>query len=149
MNEQLLLLELNEVNFDFIEAYVARGALPNLARLIREHGIVRTTSEERYEQLEPWIQWVTAHTGLSYAEHSVFRLGDIVERDLPQIWEELEAVGYRVGALSPMNAKYRLRDPAFFVPDPWTRTEVRGRPTLRDLHAALAQAVNDNATAKI
>jgi hypothetical protein len=147
MPRQLLLLELNEVNFDFVQAYVAAGELPHFAQLFREHGFHRTTSEANYEQLEPWIQWVTAHTGKSLAEHCVFRLGDIVAHDIPQIWEVLEERGLKVGAISPMNAKYRLRDPAFFVPDPWTRTQIKGSLTLRRLYAALAEAVNENATA--
>lgn len=149
MASQLLLLELNEVNFEFLEAYVAAGKLPVLGTLIRRHGVFRTTSEESYERLEPWIQWVTAHTGRSFAEHQVFRLGDIVRHDIPQIWEMLEARGMTVGAISPMNAKHRAQSPAFFVPDPWTATGVSGSPTLRRLYAALAQAVNDNAQSKV
>lgn len=149
MQAQLLLLELNEVNFEFVEAYARRGELPNFAALFQRHGFVRTTSEERYEELEPWIQWVTAHTGKTFAEHAVFRLGDIVTRDIPQIWELLEASGLKVGAISPMNAKHRLRDPAFFVPDPWTRTAISAPRTLRRLSAALSQAVNENASSRL
>jgi hypothetical protein len=145
----LLLLELNEVNFEFVEAYTRRGQLPNLAALFRRHGFVRTTSEQKYDELEPWIQWVTAHTGRSLAEHGVFRLGDIVSRDIPQIWELLEARGLKVGAISPMNAKHRLRDPAFFVPDPWTRTEISAPRALRNLYTALTQAVSENATSRL
>lgn len=149
MENQLLLLELNEVNFDYIEKYVAAGKLPNFARLIKQHGLYRTTSEDRYERLEPWIQWVTAHTGKTFLEHGVFRLGDIVGTDIPQIWEVLEGSGLRVGAISPMNAKYRLRDPAFFVPDPWTRTQIKASAALRALYAGLVQAVNGNAESKL
>lgn len=149
MASQLLLLELNEVNFEFVEAYAAAGKLPVLGAMIRRHGVSRTTSEESYERLEPWIQWVTAHTGRSFIEHQVFRLGDIVKHDIPQIWEMLEALGMTVGAISPMNAKHRARSPAFFVPDPWTSTEVSGSGTLRRLYAALAQVVNDNAQSKV
>lgn len=149
MQTPVLLLELNEVNFEFVEAYARRGRLPHFARLIERHGIARTTSEQSYEELEPWIQWVTAHTGQSFAEHSVFRLGDIVSRDIPQIWELLEARGLKVGAISPMNAKHRLRDPAFFVPDPWTRTEISAPRPLRNLYAALTQAVSENATSRL
>ena len=149
MQTRLLLLELNEVNFEFVEAYTRRGELPNFAALFQQHGFTRTTSETSYEQLEPWIQWVTAHTGKSLAEHSVFRLGDIASRDIPQIWELLEERGLKVGAISPMNAKHRLRDPAFFVPDPWTRTQISAPPLLRKLYAALAQAVNENASARL
>ncbi len=149
MQTPLLLLELNEVNFEFVEAYTRRGELPNFAAVFREHGYVRTRSEESYEKLEPWIQWVTAHTGKSLAEHEVFRLGDIVSRDIPQIWELLEALGLKVGAISPMNAKHRLRDPAFFVPDPWTATDVTAPHVLERLYRSISQAVNDNAQSRL
>lgn len=146
---QLLLVELNEINFELVEKYATVGVLPNFARFLGQHGFTETTSETDYEHLEPWIQWVTAHTGMSYAEHGVFRLGDIVHADHPQIWERLEARGLRVGAVSPMNAKYRLDDPAFFVPDPWTPTGIAAPASVKRLYAAISQAVNDNAEARI
>lgn len=145
----VILLELNEVNFDFVREYVARGRLPALGRLIAKHGVSETTSESKYEELEPWIQWVTAHSGKSLAQHGVFRLGDIVNHDFPQIWEMLEERGLRVGAISPMNARLRARSPAFFVPDPWTDTGVVAPWALQRLYAAVRQAVNDNAQSRI
>ena len=79
----------------------------------------------------------------------MYRLGDIVNHDIPQIWEQLESFGLTVGAISPMNAKYRMSRPAFFVPDPWTQTEVVAPPPLKRLYRAIVQAVNDNAQARI
>lgn len=149
MSPRLLLLELNEVNFEYVLQYCRRGSLPNLERLIRRSGIARTVSESKYEELEPWIQWVTAHTGKTLAEHKVFRLGDIVNHDLTQIWEELENAGLRVGAISPMNAKNRLKQAAFFVPDPWTETRLTAPPRLERLYDAVVQAVNDNAQSRL
>jgi hypothetical protein len=146
---KLLLIELNEINFDFVAEYVRQGRLPVLRTLIARHGVRQTTSEMRYEHLEPWIQWVTAHTGLSFPEHKVFRLGDIVDHEIPQIWELLEEAGYKVGAISPMNAKNRTRNAAFFVPDPWTKTSVTGTPLLRRLHRAICDAVNANAEFRV
>lgn len=146
---KLFQLELNEINFDFVQRYGALGELPNLNRLIDRHGLIETTSESRYEELEPWIQWVTAHTGLSLKEHGVFRLGDIVEHDLCQIWEWLEERGVRVAATSPMNASNRTRDAAFFLPDPWTQTAVTGSALLKGVIAAAAQAVNENAGSRL
>jgi hypothetical protein len=146
---QLLLLELNEINFEHLHVYASSGKMPTLSRLINEHGIAETTSESRYEELEPWIQWVTAHAGLTLSEHGVFRLGDILKQDIPQIWEVLEFQGLQVGAVSPMNAKNRCRNAAFFVPDPWTAAEVTARPLLKKLYQAVAQAVNDNAQARL
>jgi hypothetical protein len=148
-SRMLLFLELNEVNFDFLTGYVGKGKLPTFARLFSRHGFARTESEEKYEELEPWIQWVTAHTGKPLAEHGIFRLGDIVNHDIPQIWENLEQHGLKVGAVSPMNAKNRLRDPAFFVPDPWTQTRIHASPTLQRMYGAIAQAVNENAQSRL
>ena len=147
--KQIIVLELNEINFDFVRHYVGTGKLPALGRLIDEFGLRQTTSETQYEHIEPWIQWVTAHTGLTLAEHGVFRLGDIEGRDLEQIWETLESAGVRVGAVSPMNAENRTRSAAFFVPDPWTHTRVTGSFLLTKLYGAIAQAVNENAQSRI
>lgn len=147
--QQLLFLELNEVNFEFIDHYVRQGELPRFAQLIARHGYGTTSSETEHDHLEPWIQWVTAHTGLSFAEHGVFRLGDIVDHDIPQIWERLEEQGLKVGAVSPMNAKFRLKDPAFFVPDPWTGTEAHVDQIDRRFFAAISRAVNENATGRM
>jgi hypothetical protein len=145
----VLLIELNEINFEHVQAYVDAGKLPVFGELLARHPLVETVSERKYEELEPWIQWVTAHTGQSLAEHGVFRLGDIVDTDIEQIWEALEKQGLSVGAISPMNAKNRCRNPAFFMPDPWTSTKVTGSGMLKRLYGAVAQAVNDNARARI
>ena len=149
MASEVLLLELNEVNFDWVQHYFNWGRLPALARIVHEHGVFETASENRYEDLEPWIHWITAHTGLTLGEHGVFRLGDIAEREIAQIWEALEQEGLTVGAVSPMNAKNRCRNAAFFVPDPWTPSELTARPLLKHLYTAVAQVVNDNAQSKI
>lgn len=146
---QTLFLELNEINFDAVRDYIADGRLPALAHVMNARGVHETTSESKYDEIEPWIQWVTAHTGLTLAEHSVFRLGDILEHDIPQIWERLEEQGVSVGAVSPMNAKNRTQRASFFIPDPWTPTEVTGSFLVRNLYDAISQAVNDNAQARL
>lgn len=146
---QLLFLELNELNFEFVAEYVKMGRLPHFARLLDRHGYTETSSEQSYEELEPWIQWVTAHTGMPLKEHGIFRLGDIVKSDLPQIWERLAMRGLTVGAVSPMNAKCRSEEFAFFIPDPWTKTQVIGSPLVRLMFEGVVQAVNDNAKSKL
>ena len=142
-------LELNELNMDMVQAYIARGELPQFARLIDRHGLSETTSEEKYELLEPWIQWVTAHTGQKFNQHQIFRLGDIRDQSVEQIWEALEKEGVSVGAISPMNAENRCKNPAFFVPDPWVQGKVKGPWALRQLYAGMVQAVNDNAQSRL
>ena len=143
---KVVVLELNELNFEAVEHYAARGALPHFAAFLKSHGYCETTSETLYEELEPWIQWVTVHTGLSFSDHGIFRLGDVVASDTPQIWEHMEReLQLTVGAVSPMNAANRASRPAFFIPDPWTPTPASGSWLTRRLSGAVSQAVNDNA----
>lgn len=148
-SQQLLLLELNEVNFDFVRFYCKDGLLPNFNALIETSGWLETISESRYEHLEPWIQWVTAHTGKSFSEHGVFRLGDINDAAHLQIWEFLESHGIKAGAVSPMNATNNMKEPTLFLPDPWTPTSVSAPFLLRQMFGAIKQAVNDNAQARV
>lgn len=146
MKNKLTVIAFNEINFDYIKFYANQGKLPNLKKMLAENALITTTSESEYKLLEPWIQWVTIQTGKSYAEHDVFRLGDITERkDLQQIFEKVEAKGKTVGAISPFNTDNRLKNPKFFVPDPWTETGANGSWLVRSLSTAVSQTVNDNA----
>ena len=147
--QKVLCLEFNELNFEYVEHYTRQGKLPAFARLINLHGYTRTHSEAVYEEIEPWIQWFTVHTGRSYAEHKVFRLGDGPQSGLAQIWETLSKKGLKVGAFSPMNARNAVADAAFFVPDPWTKTDVSAPPLMRTAYEAICQAVGDNAKGRI
>jgi hypothetical protein len=148
--KRLILIELNEINFDVVEKYVAAdaGRFPALKKLLNGARI-RTTSEEKYEQLEPWIQWPSVHTGCTFAEHGIFRLGDVVGTKAPQIFEQLEQAGCKIGVISAMNAENRLSKPAYFVPDPWTQTPPDGSWWSRALTEAVSQTVNDNSQARI
>lgn len=144
-----ILFCLNELNFDYIKFYSNKGLLPNFKLLFHDYEVVKTLSEDKYELLEPWIQWVTVHTGKSFNEHKIFRLGDIVDSDEIQIFEALEDKGLKIGAVSPFNAKNKLKNPAFFIPDPWTKTILRGNWFIKALYKAIHQSVNDNANGRL
>ena len=150
MRTKTIFLGLNELNFDYIKYYIDQGLLPNFKKLFEIQIPVETTSENEYKLLEPWIQWVTIHSGKKFKDHKVFRLGDIVNHsNLSQIFEELEEKGLSVGAVSPFNADNRLKNPAYFVPDPWTRTSPSGNWLVKALYQAVHQSVNDNASSKL
>lgn len=149
MTQPLYLVELNEINFDYVQRYSQSGHLPQLTKLMRRHGLGTTVSESNYENIEPWIQWVSAHTGKTFAEHRIFRLGAIVDSNVEQIWEVLARRGVSVGAVSPMNAVNRLENPSFFVPDPWTVSRVSADRATRALYQAVRQAVSDNASGRL
>lgn len=150
MKQKVILLGLNEINFDFVQGYINKGYLPAFKQLFEKYGYIETTSEDKYELLEPWIQWVSIHTGKMYDEHRVFRLGDIVENPgLKQLWEIAEEKGLKVGAISPFNARNNLKSPLFFVPDPWTQTTASGPGTLVGMSRAVSATVNNNASNRV
>ena len=150
MKNKTILLGLNELNFEYIKFYINQGLLPNFKKIFNLQPPLETVSENEYKLLEPWVQWVTIHSGKSYKEHNIFRLGDIVNNpELSQIFEELEAEGLSVGAVSPFNAENRLNNPSFFVPDPWTKTNPSGNWIVKALYQAVHQSVNDNAKSKL
>lgn len=146
---KLILVELNEINFDIVKKYIDSGTnLPGFKSIIGKQ-LISTSAEREYTQIEPWIQWPSVHTGLNYSEHKVFRLGDFVNSNKKQFFEKVEDAGYRVGAISPMNASNKLKNPAFFIPDPWTKTPTDESFLSKSLNSALSQAINDNAKSKL
>ena len=114
MKKKLILIELNEINFDILKKY---SNLKNFKFFNKEFfkNLKTTSSESIYENLEPWIQWVSVHTGLSASEHKIFRLGDISNSNLKQIFEIVEDKGYQVSAICPMNTKNNLKNNKYFI----------------------------------
>lgn len=149
--KKIIVLELNEVIFEYINKYILQGHLPNFRFAIEKFGYRNTTSECNFHELEPWIQWVSVHTGKTFAEHKIFRLGDIHSSDIEQIWESLEKNGLNVCAISPMNAANRINEGngSIFMPDPWTVTPVTGSRLLKATYKAIRQGVNQNAQGKL
>ncbi len=146
----LILIELNEINFDVVEKYLLAepSRFPSLKKLMTCRRI-RTMSEQSYSELEPWIQWPSVHTVQTFSEHKIFRLGDIVGSKVPQIFEQIERSGHCVGVISAMNAENRLAKPAYFIPDPWTRTQPDKSWWSKTIASAISQAVNGNSEAEV
>jgi hypothetical protein len=149
VNKKLILLELNEINFDAVSFYIQNNInLPGFKKII-ESGINNTIAEEDYDNLEPWIQWPSVHIGKKFDEHKIFRLGDVVNSTEKQIFEKVEERGYSVGAISPMNASNKLINPKYFIPDPWTVTPSDKSYLSKSISQAVSQAVNDNSKSKL
>ena len=148
--KRLLLVELNEINFNLVDKYTKKYPknFPNFIKL-GNLKTFNTFSEFEYHELEPWIQWVSAHTGKKYKDHKIFRLGDISKSNLDQIFEKVESYGFNVGSISCMNVKNCLKNPSYFIPDPWTQTETDGSIYSNFIKSILVQTVNDNSISKI
>ena len=98
--KNLIFIELNELNFKYAQKYISKFNLKNLRKLC-DQDYIKTIANEDYEYLEPWIQWTSIHTGLSAKEHKVFRLGDIINTKLKDIFCIIEEAGFKVGAICP------------------------------------------------
>ena len=148
--KKLLLIELNEINFTLIKKYIDKypEKFLNLRNLYNLNH-ASTYSEFNYHELEPWIQWVSIHTGKNYREHKIFRLGDMINSNVEQIFEKVEKLGFSVGVMSAMNAKNSLKNPSYFIPDPWTDTKTDGSFFSNLIKSVLVQTVNDNSQSKI
>ena len=147
-DKKLILIQLNEINFEYFKNFIYENNYKNLKKIYNLN-YFETYSEKDYKNLEPWIQWFSAVSGLDAKEHNLFRLGDVENSDIDQIYEVIEKKGYKVGAISPMNVKNKLKNPAFFIPDPWTNTTPDNNFWSKNIYTAIKQAVNDNASNKI
>ena len=111
--QNLILLSLNELNFDYVNKYLKFKKLDNLKKL--SDNLKITTSENEYKNLEPWIQWPSIYTGKKAQEHKIFRLGDIVNYKQKTIFNEFEDLGLNVGVISSMNLNNNLKHPKYFM----------------------------------
>ena len=145
--KKLILIELNEINFDIAKKYLKDFELKNFNIICNDLSTSR--SEREYSKLEPWIQWVSVHTGLSADNHKVFRLGESKSLQHEQIFEKIEKKGFDVGVLFSMNAINKTIKSKYFVPDPWTDTDASDSFWCKNLHKSIRQAVNDNSEGKI
>ena len=145
-NKKLILISLNELNFELIDKYIEKYNLKNLKHIL--HNLSYTKSEKDYKLLEPWIQWFSAYTGLEAKEHSIFRLGDGASSNFKSIFKILSENGIKVGAISPMNIKNDLNYPDYFIPDPWTITGSTNNFWHRLIHKCISELVKDNARKK-
>ena len=153
MNLKLLFIQLNEINFDIVDKYLSiskKNKLTNFKIIKNNYESFNTYAEDKYENLEPWIQWASIYLGKEFNEHKIFRLGDMVNYTKgKQIFEVIEDRGFKVGAISPMNAKNRLKKPVYFIPDPWTNTHADNSSYSKRLSIMLKQTVNDNASGSL
>lgn len=127
MQKKIIQLEFNELCPTLVDRFIADGHLPNFARLKNQSYAFTTDAEEKAPNLEPWIQWVTVHTGLSFANHKVFDLGDGHKLKVPRVWDIVGQQGKKVWICGTMNASFQKPIQGLILPDPWS-TGVRPYP---------------------
>lgn len=136
MHQKVFFLELNEFNQDLLIKSSKDLSLKNLEKLVSLNKM-RTFTEDTYDSdfLEPWVQWVTVHTGSPSTHHQIKHLGDVPHLGTEQVWEALSKKGISSGIWGAMNASRGYAENClFFLPDPWTVSE-QGYP--HELNALL------------
>ncbi len=129
VSKSVIVLEFNELTPSLMDRFIAEGRLPNFERL-RSQSIVATTdaSDEADVVLNPWIQWVTVHTGHPYSRHKVFHLSDGPKYRAPRVWDMVDEAGGKFWLCGSMNT---ARQPAtvhgLALPDPWA-TDIEPYP---------------------
>jgi Type I phosphodiesterase / nucleotide pyrophosphatase len=116
----VILLEFNELSPALMDTFIEQGYLPNFKRLRDASQVFTTVAEEVAPNLDPWIQWVTVHSGLSFGEHGIFHLGDGHKLAVKSLWDLIAAEGETVWVCGSMNLKYDTPLRGAVVPDPWT-----------------------------
>ncbi|HVX09887.1 MAG TPA: hypothetical protein VHC22_01680 [Pirellulales bacterium] len=119
----LIQLEFNELCPDLMARFMREGILPNFTRLYESAAIFTTDAGEGPPNLEPWIQWVTVHSGMPYRAHRAFHLGEGRQLREKCVARLLSEAGVRVGVCGSMNTNYSDLN-GYFIPDPWDQYAV-------------------------
>ena len=116
-NKSVILLEFNELCPFLMQRFIEEGKLPNFQRLYEQSEVYTSDAEEEAPFLEPWIQWVTVHSGIPYNEHQVFLLDEGYKLKSKSIWDILSDAGLRVWVCGSMNVSYNSPSNGYIMPD--------------------------------
>ena len=117
---KLIVAEFNELCPWLIDQWMDEGLLPNFKQMHSQSAVFETFADVTDPaNLEPWIQWYSLHTGLSFDQHKVFHLTEGAKATHDDIWRIAHAAGRRVVNFAGMNARPFDFPGSVFVADPW------------------------------
>jgi hypothetical protein len=140
---RLILIEFNELCPTLLGRFMADGTLPNFRRFYESSTVFTTDAGEAEPDLEPWVQWPTVHSGMTFAEHGVFHLGDGRRLRRKCLAELLSDAGVPVGVCGSMNTNYgRLN--GYVLPDAWDGAGVAHPEWLAPFYRTVARQVRES-----
>jgi hypothetical protein len=144
----VILLEFNELTPSLVDAFIGKGQLPNFKHLRDQSRVFVTDAQEdpapEKRLLNPWVQWVTVHTGVGAAAHGVRKLGEAAKLRQPSLTELLTDAGRRVLIFGTMNVRYGRGVDGCVLPDPWT-TDTEPHPKeLAPFYRFIQKSVQDH-----
>jgi hypothetical protein len=124
---QVIQLEFNELSPALMDRFIGQGHLPNFKKMRDESLVYTTEAAERAPYLDPWIQWVTVHTGLDFGDHGVEQLDEGHKLVCDRVWDLVSRKGWPVWVCGSMSTAYQEPLNGYLMPDPWT-THVKPYP---------------------
>jgi hypothetical protein len=127
--------------------FIVAGKLPGFQQLREGSSTFITEAGEDGERLNPWVQWVTVHTGATAQEHGIAQLGEAHQLQLPTIADVVSAAGGSVWLCGSMNVQPIGPVSGYLLPDPWsvaaTPQPAELAPYFRFVSANVQEHTND------
>jgi hypothetical protein len=120
---KVLFLEFNEITRAIIDPMMNKGMLPTFSKLFREGTSARPMSVDTAPHLDPWVTWVTVHTGVDRSVHGA----TVLEQEQDSIkakrtWDYALDAGKTIGVFGSISAYPPRPVPGFMVPGPFAPT---------------------------
>ena len=126
MNKKdLIVFEINEADFSFFLYGAKKYKFPKIINFLCKKKI-STYSPDKIEgfNLDPWVQWVSVHTATRSSKHQVFRLGQVLNSKILQLWDILAKKRITILLWGLFNSILRSKKNIdLFYPDPWSFTQ--------------------------
>lgn len=117
---KVLLLEFNEITWRLIEPLIVQGKMPHFQRLREEGAWGTAVASEVPPHLDPWVTWVTVHTGVERDMHGATVLeqkGETIRAK--RTWQYVAEAGKSVGVFGSITAYPPQPVAGFMVPGPF------------------------------
>jgi hypothetical protein len=122
--KKLIIFEINEFDFNFFLYGSKKYKYPEIQKFLelKKFQTITLDKKEGYN-LDPWVQWVSVHTGKTSKEHKVFRIGQKLNTKIKQVWEVVSKK-YKITIWGLFNSNLRTtQNIDLFYPDPWSYTQ--------------------------
>lgn len=125
----IIVLEFNELVPRLMDRFIGEGQLPNF-RALRESASVFTsdTIDHGPSDVEPWVQYPSAHTGVRGQVHGIMALAQGNRYRGPRYWDVASQHGLRTMLWSSMNVGLQPGFKGVVLPDPWASDTVAVQP---------------------
>ena len=109
--QSLLFVEINECDFDYFLYGAKKYNYSAIEKFIKSKKKFKTYTDDNKEgyNLDPWVQWVSVHTGKKSKIHKTYRIGQTLNKNINQIWDILSKNNISCTVWGAFNATLNTR----------------------------------------